>query len=80
MAHSEKPDLVLMDIMMPNVDGYTACHMIKKDPLTANIPVVMLTGLNYDLNVRFAEGFGANGYLTKPFNPQELLDKIGQFI
>ena len=79
-AHSEKPDLVLMDVMMPNVDGYSACHRIKMDPQTAGIPVVMVTGLNYKLNMRLAEELDANGYVNKPVNPQELSDRIYQFL
>jgi CheY-like chemotaxis protein len=79
-AHSEKPDLVLMDVMMPKVDGYSACHRIKMDPHTAGIPVVMVTGLNYKLNMRLAEELDANGYVNKPVNPQELSDRIYQFL
>ena len=80
LARSEKPALILMDVMMPNIDGYCACYMIKRDPLTAEIPVVMLTGLKSELNIRLADEIGAAGYLTKPVYPQELLDRIGQFL
>jgi putative two-component system response regulator len=80
LAHSEKPDLILMDIMMPKVDGYNACYRIKQDPLTAEIPVVMLTGLNHELNVSLAEKMGATGYLTKSLEPRELLDRIGELL
>ena len=80
LTRSDKPDLVLMDVMMPTIDGYNACFRIKRDPLTAEIPVVMLTGLKCELNVRLAERVGATGYLTKPFNPQDLLDIIDQFL
>ena len=80
LARSEKPALILMDIMMPKVDGYNACCSIKRDPLTAEIPVVMLTGLNHELNVRLAKKMGATGYLTKSSNPLELLGRIRQFL
>ena len=80
LARSEKPDLVLMDIMMPKVDGYNACYRIKRDPLTAEIPVIMITGLEHELNVRLAEKVGATGYLTKSLNQLELLDRIGQLL
>jgi len=80
LARSEKPALVLMDIMMPEIDGYSACCMIKRDPLTAEIPVVMLTSLKGELNVRLADEMGASGYLTKPFNQRELLDTIGRLL
>ncbi len=80
LTRSDKPDLVLMDVMMPTIDGYNACFRIKRDPLTAEIPVVMLTGLKYKLNARLAERVGASGYLTKPFNPQDLLDTVDGFL
>ena len=68
-----------MDILMPNVDGYVACSTIKTDQVTKGIPVVMLTGVGYELNKKLAEKIGADGYITKPFSLQELLDTIGQF-
>jgi CheY-like chemotaxis protein len=81
MAHTEKPDIVLMDIMMPKVDGLTACSAIKKDQATKGIPVVMLTAVSYELNKKLAENVAAaNAYITKPFSSQELLSIIGQLL
>ena len=80
IARSQKPALVLMDIMMPEMDGYTSCHRIKTDPVTKAIPVVMLTALGYELNVKLSKEMGADGYLTKPFSSQDLLDVIGKFL
>jgi two-component system alkaline phosphatase synthesis response regulator PhoP len=80
MAHSYQPDLILMDILMPKMDGYTACNKIKKDPLTRAIPVVMLTAVDHELNVRLSEEMGANGYITKPFTPRDLLTAVDQFL
>ena len=71
-----KPDLILMDIMMPTMDGYSACASLKKDPRTADIPVVMLTGVGHELNKVLAEQMGADGYITKPFNSQDLRDTV----
>ena len=71
-----KPDLILMDIMMPTMDGYSACASLKKDPRTADIPVVMLTGVGHELNKVLAEQMGADGYITKPFNSQDLKDTV----
>ncbi len=71
-----RPDLILMDIMMPTMDGYSACASLKKDPRTADIPVVMLTGVGYELNKVLAEQMGADGYITKPFNSQDLRDTV----
>jgi len=74
-----KPDLILMDVLMPNLDGYTACYEIKKDEATRAIPVVMLTGIGHELNKKLAQELGADGYITKPFNLQDLLDTVKQY-
>ena len=79
IARSEKPDLILMDIMMPNVDGYTACHAIKTDPATKATPVVMLTGVGHELNRRLSQRIGAVSYVSKPFNVQDLLDTVKEY-
>ncbi len=79
-AKSKKPDLILMDIMMPKVDGYTACREIKTDKATKAIPVVMVTSLDYELNKKLGRDIGANGYITKPVDRQELLDVISRFL
>jgi CheY-like chemotaxis protein len=80
LAKAQKPDLVLMDIMMPKMDGYTACNAIKSDAATKNIPVIMVTALGYELNKRLAERVGASGYITKPIDRQELVKTIGRFL
>ncbi len=80
LAKAAKPDLILMDIMMPKMDGYTACHDIKADEATRNIPVVMLTAVGYELNKKLAKQMGADGYVTKPFGRQELIDAISPLL
>ena len=81
MVFSQEPDLVLMDILMPKMDGLTACYAIKMNQATKEIPVVMLTALGYDLNKRLSQDImGAHGYITKPFNPQDLLKTIGELL
>ena len=80
LARSEKPDIILMDILMPKMDGYTACYTIKTDPVTKTIPIVMLTALAQELNVKLAQEIGADGYITKPFSLQDLLDTITQHL
>jgi len=80
IARRENPDLILMDILMPRVDGYTACHQIKQDEATKAIPVVMLTGVGHELNKRLSWEVGAQGYITKPFILQDLLDVIGPLL
>ncbi len=69
----EKPDLVIMDVMMPEMDGFSALEKLKADPATADIPIIMLTAKAQDADVFQGWKSGADLYLTKPFNPQELL-------
>ena len=79
-ARAHKPDLILMDIMMPKVDGYMACFAMKKDAELKDIPVVILTGVGFDLNRKLSEKFGADEYLTKPFEIKDLQKIIDKFI
>jgi two-component system alkaline phosphatase synthesis response regulator PhoP len=79
ITYNEKPDLVLMDILMPKLDGYTACYAIKNNEQTRGIPVVMLTGVGHELNRQLSQEMGAAAYITKPFNPEDLLDKARQY-
>ncbi len=76
IAKRQKPDLILMDLMMPKMDGYTACTALKADQATKAIPVVMLTAVGNELNKKLAKEVGGDGYITKPFTPQELLDVV----
>jgi len=80
MACIEKPDLILMDIMMPKMDGYTSCYAIKNEPTTKSIPILMLTAIDLKLNLKFSQDIGADGYITKPFTQRALLDNIAQFL
>jgi len=79
LAKAKKPDLILMDIMMPKMDGYTACREIKSDKATRAIPVVMLTSVDFQLNKDLAKDIGADGYITKPLDSQKLLDVMHRF-
>jgi CheY-like chemotaxis protein len=67
-------------MMMPKVDGLTACYAIKKDPGTKSIPVIMVTAIGFELNIKLSQQMGATGYVTKPFAPKDLLDKISQVL
>lgn len=72
LAQSHKPDIILLDIMMPEKDGLTACAEIKASKATQAIPIVMLSGVGHELNKELAKSMGASGYITKPFSPNEL--------
>ena len=76
IAKGQKPDLILMDLIMPKMDGYTACSEIKADQATRGIPVVILTAVGHELNKKYAVEMGAEGYVTKPISSQELIDAI----
>jgi DNA-binding response OmpR family regulator len=66
-----------MDIMMPKMDGLSACYAIKQNELTRHIPVVMLTAIGHELNQRLSQSvMGASGYITKPFSPDEVLSTV----
>ncbi|MFC1871873.1 response regulator [Chloroflexota bacterium] len=79
IALTEKPDVILMDILMPNMDGYTAYHKLKKNGATRTIPIVMLTGMAFQPHRKLAKKMGVDGYITKPFNPKVVADKIEQY-
>ena len=81
MAHSHRPDIVFMDMMMPEVDGSSACYVIKTNEITKDIPVVMLTAVSYELNVRISKDvWKADGYITKPFTRESLLEEIRRLL
>jgi len=75
-----KPDLVLMDIKMPEVDGYTACYHIKTGGHTERTPVIIMSSIAYDLNMKLAQKLGADGYLVKPFSLSQLLGTVEKFL
>jgi len=80
IARRQQPALILMDLMMPKIDGYAACLRIKTDQITKEIPVVILTAIGHDLSKRFAEEMGANGYITKPFTREDLLEETRRLL
>ena len=75
-AKSEKPDVILLDVVMPRLDGLMACAQIHGDPETAHIPIIMVTTRGEERNVETAFRNGATDYVTKPINGLELLTKL----
>jgi two-component system alkaline phosphatase synthesis response regulator PhoP len=79
VAVNQKPDLILMDILMPKMDGLTACYAIKRNPATKEIPVVMLTAVDYELNRKLSQDvMGAQDYITKPFDADMLMEALAK--
>lgn len=76
MARSESPDAVLLDLMIPKIDGFKVCRMLKFDKSFENIPVIIFSARGSDADKKMAEQVGANAYLVKPFN----LDLFAQTI
>jgi DNA-binding response OmpR family regulator len=72
-ARAEKPDLLILDVMMPRMDGFEVLSRLKQDAETENIPILMLTALNEIDHMDYAARLGNDCYLTKPFEPMELL-------
>jgi len=79
-ANEEKPDLILLDVMMPAGDGFSVCQKLKSQDETMNIPVVFLTAKTLDRDERLGLGMGAEYYLKKPFEAKELLDVISKIL
>jgi two-component system alkaline phosphatase synthesis response regulator PhoP len=81
MARTEKPNLLLLDIMMPDgPDGLEVCRILKNDPATADINIVMLTSKGQDWDLESGYEAGANDYFVKPFSPLELIQKVEQVL
>ena len=80
LARKEAFDLVLLDVMMPRMDGFEACRQLKGDPLTTNTPVIMLTARGTREDLERGREAGADDYFVKPFSPIALLDKIAKVL
>lgn len=80
LARSERPDIILMDVMLPEGDGRAAARQLKHDPETAGIPIVAVTALALAGDREKCLDAGCDGYLSKPFTPQQLRDKVGQLL
>jgi len=79
-ARRERPDLILLDLMLPKVDGYWVCNLLKHDERYAKIPIIIVTAKSADENIKLAKECGADAYMVKPFEIEGLLAKIKHFL
>ncbi|MEW8979539.1 MAG: response regulator [Symbiobacterium sp.] len=75
-AEQERPDVILLDVMMPEMDGYETCRRLKANPATAAIPVVFLSARAQQSEIQKGRELGAIGYLVKPFDPMTLSSQL----
>jgi two-component system, cell cycle response regulator DivK len=80
LAETERPDLILMDVQLPELDGYEATRRIKANPALRHIPIIVVT--SYALSGDDVKAFqaGCDAYLTKPFAPRQLLEKVREYL
>ena len=79
LAQSQKPDVILLDVMMPGMNGYTVGSSIRSDPRTQHIPILVVSGLR-EINRLVAGTFPADCFLNKPFTPDELIGKVAMVL
>ncbi|MBU2511181.1 response regulator [bacterium] len=79
-AKKNPPDLILLDIMMPGMDGYQVFEQLKADPVTANVPVVFVTGRSESADLEKGMAMGARGYLTKPVDPVKVTTLVHEIL
>jgi len=79
-AKKEKPDLIILDLMLPKMDGYKVCGLLKADTRYNKIPIIMFTARAQESDKKMGKEVGADAYITKPFEPQALLAKINELL
>lgn len=79
IARKEKPSLMFLDVMMPEMDGFEVCERLKTDDMTKDIYIIVLTSINREKEKEIAFKAGADDYLTKPFRPLDILKKMEEF-
>jgi two-component system phosphate regulon response regulator PhoB len=80
LACAQRPRLVLLDVMMPGMDGLEVCRMLKKDPELGGTKIVLLSARGQQQDVQVGLDAGADAYMVKPFSPQRLLDAVEQLL
>jgi DNA-binding response OmpR family regulator len=79
-ARALKPDLIILDLMLPKIDGYKVCRMLKFDEKYKQIPIILFTARAQESDIKLGKEVGADAYLTKPFEPNILLGKIAELL
>jgi DNA-binding response OmpR family regulator len=79
-AKKQSPDLIILDLMIPKLDGYKICRMLKFDEKYKKIPIILFTARAQESDKKMGEEVGADAYITKPFEPKLLLEKIEELI
>jgi CheY-like chemotaxis protein len=79
-VRSARPDVVVIDVMMPGMDGLDLTAAIKSDPAISHLPVLLLSAKAQDADIRAGEASGADAYVTKPFEPLELLGRVAELV
>jgi CheY-like chemotaxis protein len=79
-ARQEKPDLILLDVMMPDLDGFKVCQYLKSEPETKDIPVIFLTARGAEDDLEFGRKAGADGFISKPFQTMDVLKQVEQML
>lgn len=79
-AKKEKPDLIVLDLMLPKMDGYKVCGFLKADTRYNKIPIIMFTARAQEIDIQTGKEVGADAYITKPFDHQVLLGKIKELL
>jgi DNA-binding response OmpR family regulator len=79
-AKKEKPDLIILDLMLPKMDGYKVCGLLKADTRYNKIPIIMFTARAQESDKKMGQEVCADAYITKPFEPEALLEKVRQLL
>ncbi|MBI1277229.1 MAG: response regulator [Anaerolineaceae bacterium] len=80
MAAAHLPDIILMDVNMPGLSGYSVCNQLKRSPITQHIPVLLMTAMDDDENIAQAAEVGADGFVSKPFNIERMFEQINRLL
>ena len=79
-ARKEKPDLIILDLMLPKIDGYKVCRMLKFDKIYKAIPIIIFTAKAQQKDEELGKEMGADAYIAKPFEPEVLLEKMKELL